>query len=224
MLRAVLAAFAALAMSACSYGSAVDIAPFSERLDKPAAAPGDYCEVKGHTAPFTVVSHEDCVPVIWDQATRTYTMIDPDKKEDSIQAAVVSLGSGAYAAQIEVKDDEHDAPDRYQLHILLSKGNAFTMLSALEDEPLKKLAKRHRQLGFKEDSTGRPYIAEGSPGRIKAFLRDAAKESLRTMKKEDDDFSIGILDRDGAPDHEASKAQTQDIEAILKLAKSMTPR
>jgi len=224
MLRVVLAAFAALAMSACSYGSAVDLAPFSARIDKPAAAAGDYCEVKGQAAPFTVVSHEDCVPVIWDQATRTYTMVDPDDKEDSIQSAVVSLGSGVYAAQIDVKDDEHETPDRYQLHILLSKGNAFTMLSALEDEPLKKLAKRHKQLTFKEDSTGRLYIVKGSPDRIKAFLRDAAKESLRAMKKEDEEFSIGILDKSGAPDHEASKAQTQDIEAILKLAKSMTPR
>ena len=224
MLRAVLAAFAALAMSACSYGSAVDIAPFSARLNKPAAAPGDYCAAKGKAAPFTVVSHEDCVPVTWDQATRTYTMVDVENKEDSIQSAIVSLGSGVYAAQIEVKDDERETPDRYQLQVLLSKGNAFAMLGAIEDEPLKKLAKRHRQLTFKEDSTGRLYIAKGSPDRIKAFLRDAAKESLRAMKKEDEELSVGILDKSGAPDHEASKAQTQDIEAILKLAKSMTPR
>jgi hypothetical protein len=224
MLRAVLAAFAALAMSACSYGSMVDMAPFKSRISKTVVAPGDYCEVDGKAAPFTIISHEDCVPITWDQATRTYTMIDPEDPEGSIPGGVISLGSGLFAAQIDTRDDEHDQPDRYQLFLFLARGNAFTMLPALEDEPLRKLAASHKRITFREDATERLYIAAGDANRIKAFLREAAKESLRAQKAEDESIGVGVLDKNGAPDHPASAQQTRDIEAVLNLAKSMTPK
>lgn len=225
MLRAVLAAFAALTMSACSYGSMVDMAPFKSRISKPAIAVGDYCEVKGETAPFTVVSHEDCVPITWDQATRTHTMIDVEDPEESIPGAVISLGSGLYAAQVDTRDDEdRDQPDRYQLFLFLARGNAFTMLPPLEDEPLRKLTARHSRIVFREDATKRLYIVSGGVDRIKAFLRDAAKESLRMQKAEGDPVGVGVRDKAGAADHTADKAQQRDIEAVLKLAKAMTPK
>ncbi len=216
---------AALAASACSYGSAVDIAPVSARASKPPAAPGDYCEVQGKAAPFTIVSHEDCVPVTWDAGTRTYTMTDPDnepgKKSDDVEAAIVSLGSGLYVASV---DEPEARGDRFQLHLLLSKGDAFAMLPALEDEPLKALAARHRKLTFANDSSGRPYIASGKAGDIRDFLRRAAKESLRDMKIENDDISVGIRDVAGAPDHQANAQQARDIQAVLNAAKAMTPK
>jgi hypothetical protein len=224
MLRAVLAAFAALAMSACSYGSMVDMAPFKSRISKPVVAAGDYCEVDGEAAPFNIVSHEDCAPVTWDQATRTYTMIDPEDPEGSIPAGVISLGSGLFAGQVDARDDEHDQPDRYQIFLFLARGNAFTMLPALEDEPLRKLAASHTRITFREDATRRPYIASGDVNRIKAFLRDAAKESLRAQKAENGDISVGVRDKAGAADHPASAQQTRDIEAVLNLAKAMTPK
>jgi hypothetical protein len=223
MLRAVLAAFAALAMSACSYGSMVDMAPFKSRISKPAVAPGDYCEVDGEAAPFTVISGEDCVPVVWDQATRTYTMIDPEDADGSIKSAVISLGSGLYAAQIDTRDDDSDQPDRYQLFLFLARGNAFSMIPPLDDEPLKRLAARHTRIVFREDANRRPYIVSGDTNRIKAFLRDAAKEGLREQKREGDPVGVGIRDTGGAADHPASAQQTRDIEAVLNLAKSMTP-
>jgi hypothetical protein len=224
MLRAILAAFAALAMSACSYGSMVDMAPFKSRISTPAVAPGDYCEVQGEAAPFTIVSNDDCVPITWDRATRTYTMVDVEDPEESIQSAVISLGPGLYAAQWDVRDKDGDQPDRYQLFLFLARGNAFAMLSPLDDEPLRQLAARHKRITFREDRTRRPYIAAGDVNDIKAFLRDAAKESLRTLKAEDETLEPGILDKAGAADHPASPQQTRDIEAVLKLARSMTPK
>jgi hypothetical protein len=226
MLRAVLAAFAALAMSACSYGSMVDMAPYKARISKPAVAPGDYCEVDGKAAPFTVISHEDCAPVTWDQKTRTYTLVDVEDPESSVTSAVISLGSGLYAGQVEVRaeDDDADQPDRYQLFLFLARGNAFTMIPPLDDEPLKKLAAEHTRIVFREDARERLYIVSGANDRIKAFLRDAAREGLRIQKAEGDDVSVGVLDKAGAPDHEANKVQQRDIEAVLNLARAMTPK
>jgi hypothetical protein len=219
--RKLLILAAALAVSACSYGSAVDIAPMNARISKPVIAPGDYCEVKGQAAPFTIVSHEDCVPITWNAPTRTYTMKDPDKQDEDMTAPVVSLGSSLYAAQITTPEAKGD---RYQLFVFIAKGNAFAMLSALDDEPLKKLAARHRKLTFTPGSDGRLYIASGKPEHIRAFLKDAAKESLRKTEGDDGDISVGMLDTAGAADHPATKQQTKDIEDVLKLAKSMTPR
>jgi hypothetical protein len=220
---------AALAASACSYGSAVDIAPVSARVSTPPAAPGDYCEVQGKAAPFSIVSHEECVPVTWDAGTRTYTMTDPDKKpgekpgekNEDVEAAIVSLGGGLYIASVDKPDAKGD---RYQLHLLLSKGNAFALLPALDDGPLKTLAARHRKLTFADDGAGRPYVVAGRPTDIKHFLKDAAKESLRGMKAENDEISVGIRDVAGASDHQANKQQAKDIEAVLNAAKAMTPK
>jgi hypothetical protein len=220
MFRKFLIALAALAVSACSYGSAVDIAPMKERIAKPVIAPGDYCEVKGKTPPFAVVSKEDCVPVVWNAATRTYTMKDPDKPSGDVTAPVISLGSNLYAAQLETPESKED---RYQLFVFLASGNAFAMLSPLDDEPLKALAGKTKKLTFKPAKDGRLFIASGKPEDIKAFLRDAAKESLRKLKAEKDDLSVGIRDIAGAPDHAAGKQQEKDIQAVLKAAEAMTP-
>ncbi len=221
-LFAVLAACgAALAASACTYGSAVDMAPMKSRLIQPALAAGEYCEVQGAVAPFTVVSSADCVPLAWNGATRTYTMVDPEDPEDSTTAAVVSLGSGLYLGQTEV---ETDTPDKYQLLVFIAKGDAFAMLPALDDAPLKEVAARHPKISFSNDGSGRPYIGAGEHKHIKAFLKDAARRSLLEMKKEDEPVSVGIKDKAGASNHPASREQRKDIEAVLKAAKSLTPK
>jgi hypothetical protein len=219
MIRKLLVALAALAASACSYGSMVDIAPMELRISKPVVAAGDYCAVKGLEPPFYVISSEDCAPVLWQQDTLTYLMVDPDDAKDSLQAAVVSLGSNLYAAQIETPEEK----DRYQIHLIIAKGNAFTLLAALDDEPLKKLAAKHTKLTFTNDASGRPYIATGGVGSIRAFLREAATESLREMKKEDEMVSVGVLDKSGAPDHPGTEQQAKDIEAVMKLAEALAP-
>lgn len=220
LVRPALAAMTALAVSACSYGSMVDIAPMKSRIAKPVFAAGDYCEVQGTAAPFTIVSHDDCVPLTWDQATRAYTMHDAEEPSESIEAAVVSLGSGLYAGQISTPEDKIP----HQIQVFISKGDAFTVLSALPDKELKQLSAKHPGVTFANDSTGRPYIAVGKIDRIKVFLKDAARQSLLLMKQEDDALSIGVLDTPGAPDHPASGRQQKDIEAVLKAAKALTPK
>ena len=221
MIRKLLAAFAALAVSACSYGSAVDMAPMSARLGKPVLPPGDYCEVQGETAPFRIISSEDCVPMTWSNEARTYTMVDLEDPEDSMVAATAELEQGLYFGQIEVETDQ---PDKYQIQVFIAKGSAFAIIPALGDEALKQLAAKHPTVGFRNDTTGRPYIISGARDRIKAFLVAASKESLREMRMEKETLSLGVRDISGAADHDATKQQAKDIEAVLRAAKSLTPR
>lgn len=221
MFRKFLIALAALGASACSYGSAVDVAPMSARIAKPAIAPGDYCEVKGMAPPFAVISKEDCAPITWDISTRTYTMKDPEKPGEDVTAPVIRLDNNLYAAQIDTPDSKED---RYQLFVFIASGNAFAMLSPLDDAPLKTLSEKQKKLTFKPAKDGRVYISAGKPEDIKAFLKEAARESLRSMKAEKDDLSVGVRDVAGAPDHAAGKQQEKDIQAVLKIAAAMTPK
>ena len=221
MIRNFLVAIAALAASACSYGSAVDMAPMDARLDRPVLPPGDYCEVEGDAAPFRIISAEDCVPITWDNEARTYTMIDADDPEESMIVATAAVGQGLYLGQIEVETDQ---PDRYQMQVFIAKGSAFAIIPALGDEEMKALATRHPRVGFRNDNRSRPYIASGSRDRIKAFLLDASKASLRKMKAEKETLDVGILDSAGSVDHDATKQQARDIEAVLKAARSLTPK
>ena len=220
MIRSVLLALAALAASACSYGSAVDMAPMSARPSAAIFASGDYCEAKDEDSPgsYVVTSSKDCAPITWNQTTRTYTIIDEEAK-DKIEGAVAPLGDGLYLAQIEVSDDGKPVPDKYQLQVFLAKGNAFMVLPALEDEPLAKLAAKHKKLVFKKDHRGRFYIASGKPDDVKTFLRAAAREAVREAKADDskkDDLSVGVHDTQGTPDHPATAAQLADIKAVLQ--------
>ena len=111
----------------------------------------------------------------------------------------------------------------FEPRTFIASGNAFVMISPLDDAPLKALAAKNRKLTFKPASDGRPYIAAGKPEDIRAFLKDAAREALRIRKK-DDDVSVGIRDIAGAPDHSAGSQQQKDIEAVLAAVKALTPK
>ena len=214
-----LGAFALLAASACSYGSAVDIAPMKARLDHPVIAAGDYCEVKGTSAPFTVVSSEDCVPITWNAASRTFSVVVDEDPTEKVDAAIVPLGSDLHAAQIDV----NEGPARYQIHLIIAKGDAFVAPPLLSDEELKTLSAKHRKLTFKAEK-GRPYVAGGDVKQVKAFLKDAGREGLRIAVKDNDEITVGVLDVQGTPDHVATAKQTKDIEAVLKATKKLTPK
>src|SRR6185295_5072853 len=108
MIRSVFLALAALAMSACSYGSAVDIAPFKDRADKAILADGDYCELAMKEKPYQVNTGEDCIRLKFDATSRTYTLTEikakpkegdqADKADEPevIVAAVIPLGGGLF--------------------------------------------------------------------------------------------------------------------------------
>ena len=225
MVRMFLVALALGMATACSYGSAVNMAPISERIPKRAVSSGDFCGVEGDRTPFTVVSSEDCIPVIWDQSTRTYTVTpDPEDPEDTLQVSPVSLGDGLYLAQAVVDPDDAEAPDRYQLFLLISQGNAFALLPVLEGDGLARIAARHTMVSFEDDNAGRLYIAAGERPRIRDFLRGAASESLRLMADEGDAVTVGVRDTAGAADHPASTSQSEDIAAVLKTARQLVQR
>lgn len=224
MIRTFLASLVLMAATACSYGSAVDMAPIADRLPKRAVSTGDYCGVEGDKPPFTVVSSEDCMPVIWDQSTRTYTVTpDADDPDDTLQVSPVSLGGGVYFVQAIVDPDDEHAPDRFQLFVLIAQGNAFALLPVLEDEDLSRLVARHPAVTFREDNTGHLYIAAGERPMIRDFLRQAAIESLKLMAQEGDPLIVGVRDKAGAADHPASRQQEGDILAVLKTAYDLAP-
>ncbi len=224
MIRTFLAALALLTATACTYGSAVDMAPLTDRIPKRAVSTGDYCGVEGDKPPFTVVSSEDCMPVIWDQSTRTYTVTpEADDPDDTLQVSPVSLGGGVYFAQAIVDPDDRDTPDHFQLFVLISQGNAFALLPVLEGEDLSRLAARHPAVTFKEDNTGRLYIAAGERPKIRDFLREAAIEGLNLLAKKDEPLIVGVRDKAGAADHPASSLQERDIAAVLKTAYGLAP-
>ena len=224
MIRIILAALALMMATACTYGSAVDMAPKAERIPKRAVSSGDYCGVEGDKPPFTVVSSSDCMPVIWDQSTRTYTVTpEPDDPEDTLQVSPVSLGGGVYFAQAIVDPDDKDVPDHYQLFVLLSEGNAFMLLLVLEDEDLSRLASRHPAVTFRQDNAGRLYIAAGERPKIRDFLREAATEGLKLIAKKGEPLIVGVRDKAGAADHPASSQQERDVLAVLKIAYGLAP-
>ena len=224
MIRTILAALALLMATACTYGSAVDMAPKAERIPKRAVSSGNYCGVEGGKPPFTVVSSSDCMPVIWDQSTRTYTVTpEADDPDDTLEVSPVSLGGGVYFAQAIVDPDDKDVPDHFQLFVFISEGNAFALLPVLEDEDLSRLAARHPAVTFREDDAGRLYIAAGERPKIRDFLREAAVEGLNLLVRKDEPLIVGVRDKAGAPDHPASSQQVSDIEAVLKIAYALAP-
>lgn len=214
MLRKLLIALTALAASACSYGSAVDMAPMAQRSDKALLANGDYCEIAELAPPYVVTSSEDCAPIRFDKATRTYLMRqEPEDDADEVPASVVSLGNGLYLAQTQVDSDKA----KYQMLLLANAGgDAFAMLRILDDAELKALIPRHPKLNFAEDGK-RPYVASGKPDDIKAWLRDIARKALSTKPEPTDPFySISVLDKAGQKDHAASKKQADDIRKLMR--------
>lgn len=216
-IRSFLVLFAALATTACSYGSMVDVAPLKERPSRPPLASGDYCEVSGETAPFTIISSTDCIPIEWQPAERVLLLRESQESDDITTAAIVSLGSGAFIAQIT----DTTGPVPHQISLFLAKGDAFALLPVLDGPAFDAVAARHAGVSFNRDGSGSSYIAAGKLADIHRFLRDIARASLRKLMAEDDPLTIGIRDTMGAPDHAARKSQTRDIEALQRAASKL---
>jgi len=220
MFRRFLIAAAALAASACSYGSAVDVAPMSARLAQPLLPAGDYCEVKGAQGAYRVSSREDCAPLVWNSKPHTYTLVDKENPDESVEAAVAPLGDGLFATQYETPD-EIAAP--YQINLVIVSGEAFAAISPLDDTELNAILPRHPKLTFGRDGK-RAIVIGGEVEDVKAYLRDAAGEALKLRKAEGDELSVGVRDKQGRPDHPASKAQVKDVEAVKAIAARLTPK
>lgn len=239
MRRSVVAALAALAASACTYGSAVDIAPFDARVSHAVLPPGDYCEMKMGASP-EVISSEGCLHIDWDDARRIHTMTDlsapevdntgrpedPEKRE----LAIIALGDSFYAAQFNAPDD----PGRYELLTFLAKGEAFAGIGMVEDTTLRRLAAAHPEMVWEnlpparpaEESsrliTSSPLIRSATVEEIKDFLREASVASLREDKPDPGEApSVGIRDKSGDADHAPSTAQLRAGRDLMKLIEHM---
>lgn len=212
MLRLVIAGLAALALGACFYRSDVDLAPMADRMPGPVAAPGDYCEATASSPPYMVKSSGDCGRIAWDQATRTYVFTGGEAGEPPRQLAPVALGGDLFLLQAD--DGAASEAGRYHLMLVLAKKSAFFILPTLERDKVTALAAKHPGVTVTPREDADPVITGGEPAAIKAFLLDAAREALRGANLEDEELSIAIRDRAGAPDHEANGMQTM---AIIEL-------
>jgi hypothetical protein len=222
MFRKLLIAAAALAVSACSYGSAIDIAPMGDRLDHPLVTPGVYCGVKGAQGAYLVSAGDDCGRIKWNAARRSLAVIDEDKPKDTLLLAVVPLGDGLYATQYDINDPP-GRPDRHQLNVIIASGKAFAVLGVLDGDELDEVLKRHPGVKMARADHRDDYIAGGDIAAIRDFLRGAARASLRVARAKGDEMDVDVLDKGGKTDHPASPAQIRDVEAVKAIAAKLTP-
>jgi hypothetical protein len=223
MFRKLLIAVAVLAASACSYGSAVDIAPMKDRLAHPLVPPGDYCGAKGAQGAYMISTGDDCGKLVWNGARRSIDVIDQDKPKDTMSFAIVDMGGGLYATQYE-SNDPAGRPDPHQLNLVIASGNAFTSIGVLDGDELDAVFKRHPKVKIGQVKDKDDYIAAGDVSEIKAFLRDAGGESLKADRAKGDEVEVMVLDKRNKAEHPASKAQIRDIEAVKAIAASLTPK
>lgn len=239
MHRSALAVLAALAASACTYGSVVDIAPFDARARHAVLSPGDYCEMTLGASP-NIISSEGCLRIDWDEARRIHTMTDLSKPEpddtgspedaDRQELAVVALGDGLYVAQF----DSSDEPGRHELVTFLAKGDAVTGIGVVSDAALRRLAAAHPQMIWEnlpperplgepaQLLTSSPLIRSATVEEIKAFLREASVVALREDRPgPEETLSVGIRDRSGEADHPPTQAQLTAGRDLLKLMEQM---
>jgi len=200
---------AALAVGGCAYRSDVDLAPTADRPSRPVIAPGDYCEATASSPPYMVKSAEGCERIGWDSTTRTHLMMIDEKGEAPTRFAPVALGDELFLLQADGGEDSRGG--RYHVSLVLTKGAGFFLLPPLDREKFVALAAKHPGVTLREVPEQDPVIAGGDPAAIKIFLKAAAREALRGAKLEDDELTIAIRDRAGAPDHEANGMQTMNI-------------
>ena len=200
---------AALAVGGCAYRSDIDLAPMADRPSRPVIAPGDYCEATASSPPYMVKSAESCERIIWDNATRSHLLMADDDGKQPTGLAPVSLGEDLFLLQFDGGPDAKDG--RFNVSLALAKGAAFFMLPPLEREKFVALARKHPGVTLREVPEKEPVITGGDPASIRTLLKAAAREALRNAKLEDDELTIAIRDRAGAPDHEANGMQTMTI-------------
>jgi hypothetical protein len=214
---------AALGASACSYGSAVDIAPMKDRLAHPMVPPGDYCQAHGAQGAYIISTHDDCGKLTWNGAKRSFDVIDEDKPKDAMSLAVVALGGGLFVTQYDAGDPA-DRPDRHQLNLVIASGKAFAGVGVLDGDELGVVFKRHPNLKIGGPPGKDNYIAAGDVAEIKAFLRDAGAASLKAARVKGEEVEVVVLDKRSRAEHPASAAQVRDIEAVKAIAETLTPK
>ena len=221
--RRLVMALAALSASACSYGSAVDIAPFKDRLARPMVPSGDYCQAEGAQGAYLISTEADCGKLTWNAAKRSFDVVDEDKPKDVLSFAILALGDGLFATQYDVTDPA-DRPDKHQLNLMIASGKAFAGLGVLDGDELDVVLKRHPKLKIGDTAGKDDYIAAGDVAEIKAFLRDAGGASIKARREKGEEVEVVVLDNRRKKEHPASPAQVKDIEAVKAIAERLAPK
>lgn len=214
MFRVLTAMLLALAATACSYGSDIDLAPKQDRMSKRVVSTGDYCEASGHK-PYTIRSSEECVRLIWDQGARSYTMIEAGG-ETSGPFAPVSLHDNVFLIQAE----SDEIGGRYRTVLGLASGSAFFLLPVLQDEEFLAVAQRHPAIEVKSGD-GDPVITGGGREQIRAFLKSVAIEAARKVDLNSPDLTVAIGDTAGAADHPANALQSGRISEVFTALRKL---
>ncbi len=227
MIRKLLFAFAMLSLTACGYGSAVDIAPFTDRPTMAAMPDGDYCGLSRETGPPLVMSSsKGCLRFTWKPDARQLHMVDlsRDRGEEGRETdvAIVKLAENLFAAQWPGQDS------RFEILPFIAADEALFIGPIPSDAELKAIAARHPGLVMVDPNEGQPprlpneqplipkhvYIASGSIAEIRAYLREAVSAGLRSLDKEEpDERGFALRDTNGAPDHTPTSAQLRAITA-----------
>ena len=238
MHRPVLALLVTLAASACTYGSAIDIAPFDARVGHAVLPAGDYCEMT-LGAPPRVISSEGCMHIAWDGVRRIHTMTDLPKPEpddadrpkdaDKEELAVVDLGDGLYAARstrpmkwdgttCRLPGERRCGRWRWRGHRRGAPSPCRRpSADGLENLPPERATGEPARLILSS-----PLIRSATVEEIRDFLREASVVALREDKPDlDDPPSVGIRDTSGAADHAPSQAQLKAGRDLLKLIEQM---
>ena len=209
MVRVLLVGLAWLAVAACGYRSDVDLAPMAERAQRAVVAPGDYCEATASNPPYLVKSSEDCERIAWDQTARVHLVKMDEEGEEPSRLAPVPMGDDLFLIQDDRGEERSEG--RYEVTLALAKGAALFVLPPLDRDRFVALAAKHPDVTLRQAPDKDPIITGGERDAIRALLRAAAVEALQDANLEDDELSVAIRDRAGAPDHDANGKQTMDI-------------
>jgi hypothetical protein len=228
--RAGAAAALALAAGACTYSSAVDLAPFDQRSAFAQITPGTYCPVErtseGAGAAMITVSQEDCGRIAWDRAAREvrYEALGgaaaPEttaeaSDNDADRAAILRLRPGLFLAQTRSTDPADETP--FDIMLLLVTRDAVAAIETLPDGPLAALARRHPAVRFRMAGE-RPEIVGGAREDIHRFLVDAAALAVKFQQEDAEPPSIIVRDPARGTAHPPTGRQRRAIEAIDRLA------
>lgn len=204
MLRILMAGLAMLAASGCVVGlpSAVDAAPFADRMARAPFADGVYCGIDKVDDGGQLVksSGEDreknCAAVIWDVTQRQFMLRDPQGEAPDIGWTPADLGGGLFLLQWPIDDAQRDdAPFRYWLMVGAAHGDAVAFLPLPSDARVDAAAARYPGVMLSIHAIANPrlppppaeagdeadpqpqtqdvrYIAAGSAADVRALARD----------------------------------------------------
>lgn len=216
MFRTTMAAFAALAASACTIGlpSAIDAAPFEARMVTAPFADGLYCNVTKDEDGELRVSGEDgdrsngCSTFTWSAAQRLFVMRDAWGKETELK--LVDLGDGFFLVQMPTLSSARDGetPFAYTLMAGAIEGDVLLGLPLPSNDKVLPFAARYPGLTLSTyklsssfpflapepiDGAEPPppepdgvYISAGSPADIRDLARDLVDWVLKGIPTSQD--------------------------------------